>query len=893
VSAGPARWRKSAFLLNNWCPGAIPTGCEHRGIQAMKNLILGVLFLPVLYVGQIFIGITSMSPLQFVVRNKIAELGVLLPPATCTASRGSASSIQKCINNASRGDTIDVPVGNYNMTTPLTFPTKSGSFNGSNYITLESSNVGLLPNRRMVGGTSDTTNMSTLTVTASGQAVLSFAAGATGYKVVGLHLTNNLTINSSSDITNNFVFIPSGASDLLFDRMVIHPKEHPSVANDYLGSAAYGFNINGDRVTVQRSDIYDFFGRDGTDYKLKGVVAAQSIVAISNANPTVITCETNCGVSSGDRVQVALAGGGLDGYFRLGSALSADFVATSIDSTHFSLPINLKGQDLWDPTNTRTCFYRWPRMSSITLGNPTTITMSTAHHLINGDKVRPHGLASTLGGTLNANEYTVTVTGSTTFTIPVNTTLLSAYSGSGGYYKAEGSGIQSIGFGIGGDVADFNAINNRVETWYATMQTAGSDASPTLTTTVLASPTPTASDVYVASTTGISVGQLIAMDTTHFDDTSKCPFGGQGGDRPCFAFGIVGSVDSGTGHIHFSVPLKIKNSVGTLVDPTAAILSPGQVNVNGKNPTRINLYYNSLEIPFDYGNFHFVSNGNTSKGVIEGKDCSSCTVEGNIVDRSSPSSFSHTVANQNGSSPWMGLFDVTFRNNWLKSFYVGQLDSFVDYNARNTQGHGLTIDNNLIQGGKGFSGNCFSITAPASNVTITHNTCTNGYPAQQTSMFLLWSTAGVGHPYYSVNHTTGVTIRDNIFDAGLYTAQCYEGGATGVFLPTCMVNPTLAYNGFAKTFGARSDPLSIFTHSSNKVVANWNAVKFVGSNANTLTDWALRSDSPFYHQASDGTDMGVNITTLAAALANNDGFTGGGGGGNQRPVSGQLARLPV
>jgi hypothetical protein len=507
-------------------------------------------------------------------------------------------------------------------------------------------------------------------------------------------------------------------------------------------------------------------------------------------------------------------------------------------------------------------------MSSITLGNPTTITMSQAHGMTSGQKVRPEGLSGTLGSAIVGNDYTMTVTGATTFTIPVDTTGLSAYSGSGGYYKAEGSGQQTIAFGIGADVTDFTATNNFAQAWYATMQTAGSDASPTVTTTVFANPAPTVSDIYVGSTTGISVGMNIAMDTTHFDDPNKCPFGGQGGDRPCFAFGIVGSVNAGTGQVHFTVPLKVKNGFGALVTP-GPILTPGQVNVNGKNPTRINLYYNTLDIPFDFGSFHYASNGNTGKGVIEGKGCTDCVAEGNLID-GFPSTFAHTSANQNGSSPWMGTFNITIRNNWFKAFRTGILLSFVDYNARNTQGYGAIITNNLFNGGVGYTGECLALNSPAQHILYEHNTCTNGFLTGQTSRFTGMGNPG-SNPYYSVDFPPGVVFRNNLMDAGNYVAQCYHAGVGEAFT-NCFMSPVLIYNGFAITF-AGSDPLAIFTSPSNKVTASWTTAKFVGSDPSRLTDWRLRSSSPFYQQASDGTDMGVNIATLAVALANNDGFT--------------------
>lgn len=776
-------------------------------------------------------------------------------------------TLQAVIDGAARGDTINVALGTY--TAPVSgfnLPLKSGSFNGSNYITIQSANVALLSSRRQ--SPADVTNMPKIQIVTPGITLMTVVG--TGWKLDGLELTNDIpSPTTGADTTPAMVEFQVTAADMIVDRCVVHPHEAPSVANNYMTTGRYAFNVGGDRFSVQRSYIYDFFGKDPSDSQIQGVVAATTVTGISNTNPTVITYGGTPAVQTGDRVQVEFAGGGLDGYFRPGSTLSGDFVVTRIDATHFSMPIDLSGTETWNSTNAITLFYRWPRMSSITLGSPTAITMSQPHGMTTGQKIRPEGLSGSLGSAIVGNDYTVTVTGATTFTIPANTTGLSAYSGSGGYYKAEGSGQQTIAFGIGADVQDFTATNNYVQAWYATMQTAGSDSTPTLTTTVLASPTPTASDVYVADTTGISAGMLIAMDTTHFDDPSKCPFGGQGGDRPCFAFGVVGTVNSGTGQIHFSTPLKIKNGFGVLVSPTAAILSPGQVNITGKNPTNINLYYNTLDIPFDFASFHYAANGNTGKGVIEGKDCTDCITEGNIID-GFPSSFSHTSVNQNGSSPWMSTFNVVIRNNWFKAFRSGVLLSFVDYNARNTQGYGATITNNLFNGGVGYTGLAISLNSPARDVVYEHNTCTNGYLIGLTSVFTSISNPGASDPYYPTTSIPGVVYRNNIIDGGTYVATAYDAGNPSSF-GTILSAPVLTYNGFAKTY-AGSDPTSIFTAPSNKVDNNWAATNFVGSDPSVITDWELQPSSPFYRAGSDGADMGVNIQTLVAALANNDGF---------------------
>lgn len=83
-------------------------------------------------------------------------------------------------------------------------------------------------------------------------------------------------------------------------------------------------------------------------------------------------------------------------------------------------------------------------IASVTLGNPTIITMT--NNLANaqtGDSITLAGFSSTLGTALNGTR-TITVTGANTFTVAVNTTGLSTYT-SGATAKT----ISSIGEGLG------------------------------------------------------------------------------------------------------------------------------------------------------------------------------------------------------------------------------------------------------------------------------------------------------------------------------------------------------------------------------------------------------------------------------------------------------------
>jgi len=620
----------------------------------------------------------------------------------------AGGDLQAAINSAVRGDTIVLQVANFTTQFGFSLPAKPGTFNGSNYITIQSANLSSLPLRRMTPA--DVVNMPTLTVIQRNSSVLSVEQNATGYKIVGLQITNDLTGNTSADITATMVETKGGSSDNVFDRCVVHPKEHPTLANAWLTRGKYAFNLDGNNITIRRCYVYDFFGRDPVD---------------------------------------------------------SQFVA--------------------------------------------------------------------------------------------------------------GSGQQTEAVGVSPNVNNLLIENNYLQAWYATMQTAGADGAASSVQTVLSSPAPTLTSARLSSVAGLSPGMMIALDLPHSDDVNKCAFGGTGMDRPCWAVGRVATVDASTGDVTFSPSLITKNGHGERVVPYSPPMSPGAAVWSGTQPTNITMNYNTLEIPYDFAAYHLSTNGNTGKGVIEGKSCYQCTFEGNIV-QGFPSSFSLTTANQNGGAPWMTTAQITIRNNWFTVYRTGILLSLTDYGSLCTQGHDILIDNNLFTSGIS-DGDFLRVSGAASNLTVTHNTATGGYPSSYTQVAFVASgpsnggPGGVIAPYYPVDFATGVVIRDNLTDTGNYVATCYkqsDAGQGSAYLG-CFANPIQDHNGFVQNVPG-SDPFYSFPGPTTQMLPNWSAVQFVGSNPTLLTDWALLTSSPFHNNASDGTDRGVNIPRLAAALSNNDGY---------------------
>jgi len=93
-----------------------------------------------------------------------------------------------------------------------------------------------------------------------------------------------------------------------------------------------------------------------------------------------------------------------------------------ITTDHTAIPIDVQGYDIelrlrWKPSGIAKV------ISTVALSNPGIVTTSTPHGFSNGDQVRIEGVAGVVPfGGVNGPTHTITVTGASTFTIPVNVT---------------------------------------------------------------------------------------------------------------------------------------------------------------------------------------------------------------------------------------------------------------------------------------------------------------------------------------------------------------------------------------------------------------------------------------------------------------------------------------
>ena len=345
---------------------------------------------------------------------------------------------------------------------------------------------------------------------------------------------------------------------------------------------------------------------------------------------------------------------------------------------------------------------------------------------------------------------------------------------------------------------------------------------------------------------------------------------------PCWAVSRVATVNSGTGDVTFALPLLSQNGAGAQIPAYTNPAVPGQAIWAGTQPADLTFTRNIMNVPVDFSVHQNTLYGQSPKGSIETKAVATMTFEGNIITGYA-ATFAFTTANQNGGCPWCTTSNVIIRNNFFQSYrYLGFM-SLTGYGYLTTQGHDILFTNNLAVNADGIEGTCFRVSGLDNNFVFTHNTCVSGYPSAYTQS--PWT--GAGSPaggYYPVSKGTGLVIRDNLSDAGNYTASCTHPDVTpGTPWLACFNAPAQDHNMFVLNVSG-ADPLTQFPGPTNTTVASWAAVQFVGNNPTVATDWRLLPSSPGYHAASDGKDVGVDIDQLVAALAPAPVITGVGRG---------------
>jgi hypothetical protein len=232
-------------------------------------------------------------------------------------------------------------------------------------------------------------------------------------------------------------------------------------------------------------------------------------------------------------------------------------------------------------------------------------------------------------------------------------------------------------------------------------------------------------------------------------------------------------------------------------------------------------------------------------------------------------SLSINQVSQGGATPWVSTNNWTIRSNIFQNCGFMALSQIEEYETGQTSS-GLVVDNNLftltsegwlkLQGGSG--------------ATLTHNTARN------------IGGGAIGDNWYIeiLNLNPGSTVKDNI---GNWISYGYNDQSGTGWVAASTIN----HNYLIDNASMGCSNITPFLPAGDNCVASSAAMMFVNAaSADAGGDYhgyKLTASSPGYRAATDGTDVGVNFTTLDAALQI------GGGGAASSTIKGLVLGGPA
>ncbi len=393
--------------------------------------------------------------------------------------------------------------------------------------------------------------------------------------------------------------------------------------------------------------------------------------------------------------------------------------------------------------------------------------------------------------------------------------------------------------------------NNTLQAYFNTFFLGGGSIAPTTNTAIVQSlPTPSLTSCALSSVNNLALGDYIS-------------FPQPGGARNANA-----RITNIAGNTITYTTLDLYNeSLGQRIPATApAAGAVARWGPNSNSPIdQIVMSQNTFSQDTAYCAWEYGQTGGVRmpKGFFEIKWVDHMLMEGNTFT-GWPSWIAINAVNQTGNSPWLTVRNFTFRNNWIQQQAIGVLNiSFgnplgqADWHMTQ-QGANIEFSNNLFVNASpfpidlgGWGPRVMQGGWGPINLTINHNTFANN--ALET--VATWAASGP---------VTGFVFTNNIFWQNQYGIGCSYAGQT---FADCWPGWIDTKNAVINASGNNNATEQLKFPGSYIVTNSTNPVSWVGPLSNSTTlGWKLTSGSPYHNAASDGSDVGVNIDVLNAAL---------------------------
>lgn len=414
--------------------------------------------------------------------------------------------------------------------------------------------------------------------------------------------------------------------------------------------------------------------------------------------------------------------------------------------------------------------------------------------------------------------------------------------------------------------------NSYLEAWFAPVFFGGSGGeTPNVAT--LANPTfNTATNAGAATFStvqNLNIGDLVAFKT--FGGTqppgavcSNCPSLVQVAKVTAISGNVVSYVAAGAkGDLNKGNPLRQV--------PDA----PGEATWNGYLNQDITIQRSQIVLNFNSTEWEWINSGGDPttlpraqqlrfghgpKGFIEIKMARNVTIFGNTFE-GWHNAIVLTARNQGSTVtgnafPWSGLFNINISNNYFKRTLNGNRQfsgviggpALEDSEFTTVRSGPITISNNLFDSGVE---EIFLSMTSGDNVTLSHNTYPgSAVPLGRASMIFAHTTS-----------STGFVFKDNILAHNEYGMNCQAGPSGGCWPGLQMARNVIIDN---RTDAGKIGDGPLERRFPNDLIAsNQNAVGWIDP---AKLNYRLGANTPYKGKGSNGTDPGVDMDQLLAAL---------------------------
>jgi hypothetical protein len=452
--------------------------------------------------------------------------------------------------------------------------------------------------------------------------------------------------------------------------------------------------------------------------------------------------------------------------------------------------------------------------------------------------------------------------------------------------------------------------DNFLEAWYAAIFTGGGGEEPQYTATL--SGTVNTSQADFSSTEGLSAGQYVrlelqgtvevksnknrcgeniqghtAEDCASLTVTSGTPITANDADHTIWlkqrgsdtthrgrissssgnttlVFPYNGQVPTGTYSFRVFEAAKVTSISGATVkyEPvginylTQSPSVPGQASWRTDQVVHdLTITKNTFNIDYDSAVYEHETYGNSPKGWVEMKAGDRTLFEGNTFT-GYVSTMGISQHSDEGSTPWTAVSNLVIKSNFFNPVRDGKgaaraWGQFALTDPYNTDqpGKNVTITNNLILGSR-----YFFLNEGVDGFIVTHNTVINDQPSKSETATMIFA-------FKPINF--GLVLKDNIMlnnDSGILCTGVGAGAISDCW-PSYKMQNNLIIDNFNNGQLASRYGSGIL----KPIRSNLSQVGFVDISKN---DYRLSPSSPFRGKASDGSDPGVDMDVLLAAIGN-------------------------